>query len=94
MPLFVKPDDWPECRMETPCGPGKLLNQLACNCFAEAVCDVWCGKDSTTDPVDGCSCITNSEAEKYYPDWATQDDISLSWQLSYQARDTMYFKST
>ena len=36
------------------------------------------------DPITGCNCITDEEYLTYFPTWATQKDIDISYKLSYQ----------
>ena len=34
--------------------------------------------------MDGCTCISNEEARRYYPEWATERDIDLSQKIMWQ----------
>jgi len=84
--LLARPDHWPLCEGELPvCIDPEMFNELACKCFMMLQCDMRCGEDSTNDPINGCSCIPNSEVVAYYPEWASEEDIDVSWELSYQA---------
>ena len=77
-PLLEIPEHWPACNTFVPCPDSQVLNVLACNCFSIIQCAIWCGEDSTVDPVDGCTCISNEKARGYYPEWASKKDIDYS----------------
>lgn len=82
-PRLVKPDHWPECaEASRECEFG-TFNELACECFSEVFCMLWCGEEMTLDPTAGCTCITNDEYLAYFPEWATPKDIDFSQQLLY-----------
>ena len=78
--FLMRPDSWPDCKQREECD---FFNELACKCFSEIQCDLWCGTGKTNDPTEGCSCITEKEARAFYPDWATQADIDFSYKLHY-----------
>jgi len=64
------------------------FNELACQCFTNLMCKIWCGADGMTlNPVDGCSCITIEEEKNLYPDWATPKDIDYAKRLGEQERE-------
>ena len=39
---------------------------------------LWCGEGKTLDPTKGCSCISTTEYESIFPEWATRQDIRTS----------------
>ena len=78
--MLVRPENWPKCEQREEC---PFFNELACKCFSEIHCMLWCGEGMTLDPTKGCSCITEKEARAIYPDWATQADIDFSFKLHY-----------
>ena len=79
--FLVRPETWPKCDQREECD---FFNELACKCFSEIQCMLWCGEGQTLDPTKGCSCITEEEARAVYPIWATETDISFSYSLHYQ----------
>ena len=60
------------------------FNLLACQCFSDVQCKIYCGKTRRTDPVDGCTCISDAEYRAYFPDWATEKDIDYSWKIQFE----------
>ena len=77
------PEKWPKCEDHWDCEFG-TFNYLACTCFSDIMCMLWCGEDMQLDPTKGCSCITQAEYLAYFPDWADEKDIDFSYKLQYE----------
>jgi len=85
--LLTIPELWPDCEIKSKCEFG-TLNYLACQCFSDVQCMMWCGDDMLMDPTKGCTCITQAEYDAYFPDWVDQKDIDYSYKLQWQQFDT------
>lgn len=78
-----RPKDWPACTRDSK-DVCRFYNELACTCFSEVQCALYCGEGLTLDPRYGCECIGLKEERSLYPSWATQEDIDLSKKLMYE----------
>ena len=57
-------------------------NKLACQCFNMIQCKMMCAKGSEMIPTESCTCAPIKDIRtKFYPAWATDEDISNSKSL-------------
>lgn len=73
-------DEWQKCPREE-LGPGtcdergQFWNELACECFTDFMCMIWCGDGFELDLRSGCNCLFAQDSRNMYPKWATPLDI-------------------
>ena len=80
--------DWRVCpyaENKTACEGDFFWNELACQCFADYMCEIGCMPGTLLDPRNTCGdCLDKEELRaELYPEWATDEMIEMALDAGY-----------